>query len=36
VVVPRSFRKGAEALPPGLEIVQARHLREALEAVLIK
>jgi len=36
VVVPRSFRKNAEALPPGLEIVQARHLREALEAVLIK
>jgi DNA repair protein RadA/Sms len=33
VVVPRTIRK-AEAWPSGLEIVQARSLREALEAAL--
>jgi DNA repair protein RadA/Sms len=35
VVVPRALRKNKEAWPEGLEIVQARSLREALEAVLM-
>jgi DNA repair protein RadA/Sms len=34
VVVPRTFRKGAETALDGLEIVPARSVREALEAVL--
>lgn len=34
IVVPRTFRKGAEAALDGLEIVPARSVREALEAVL--
>jgi DNA repair protein RadA/Sms len=36
VVVPRSFRKHADTWPEGLEVIQARNVREALEAVLVK
>ncbi len=35
VVVPRALRRRAETWPDGLEIVQARSVREALEAVLL-
>jgi DNA repair protein RadA/Sms len=35
VVVPKSLRRRAEAWPDGLEVVQARSVREALEAVLM-
>lgn len=34
VVVPRTFRRGAEAVLDGLEVVPARSVREALEAAL--
>jgi DNA repair protein RadA/Sms len=36
IVIPRTFRKQAEAWPEGLEIIQARNVREALEAVLAR
>jgi DNA repair protein RadA/Sms len=35
-LVPRSVRKSAGALPDGIEIVQARSLREALRVTLPK
>jgi DNA repair protein RadA/Sms len=36
IVIPRTFRKQSEAWPEGLEIIQARNVREALEAVLAR